>query len=160
MVKLYLLVFFGRMIDVSIGTIRTYTSVKGKKRISFILGFFEALLYFLVIRSVLVDKANLLICALLYSFGYAFGVLFGTYISHTIINEEVYLQIVINDNQELLNILRRNGYIYSTTSLDNTFDNQKRRLIFFKIENKKIPNILKLLSIYDDNFFYIVNDIK
>lgn len=160
MLKLYLTVFFGRMVDVTLGTIRTFTSVKGRIQISFILGFFEALLYFIVIRSALVDNSNILLTSLIYSLGYASGILFGTYISHNKLNQNIVLEAVTKDNNNMLSDLRKKGYIFSTLLLDNSYDSEKRRLIYFQISTKKIKSILDILRKYDKNVFYIINDIK
>ena len=48
-----LTVFFARFIDVSLGTMRVYLSVKGKKTFAAMLAFVEALIWFLVVRTAL-----------------------------------------------------------------------------------------------------------
>ena len=53
-------VFFARMIDVSIGSVRTILLVKGKNIISMILAFIEILIWFMVAKQTLTsDETNL-----------------------------------------------------------------------------------------------------
>ena len=55
-------VFFARMIDVSIGSVRTILLVKGKNIISMILAFIEILIWFMVAKQTLTsDETNLAI---------------------------------------------------------------------------------------------------
>ena len=56
MLVLCLTVFFGRIIDVSLGTIRTLFTVKGKRIIAATIGFIEATIWFLVVKEALKVK--------------------------------------------------------------------------------------------------------
>ena len=85
MLKLCVVVFLGRLLDVGIGTMRTIYNVKGKLKLSFICGFIEALLYYYVVRSALLSNITNIIVPLCYSLGYALGSLIGTYITHKVI---------------------------------------------------------------------------
>ena len=51
-------IFFARIIDVSLGTIRTVIVVKGKNLIGSILGFFEVTVWFLVVEQALTTSNN------------------------------------------------------------------------------------------------------
>ena len=46
-------VFFIRIIDVSMGTLRTIITVKGNRVVATIIAFFEALIWFLVVKEAL-----------------------------------------------------------------------------------------------------------
>ena len=70
-------IFLARIIDVSLGTIRTIIVVKGKNLIGSILGFIEVAVWFLVVEQALTtDDFNLFI-VISYSLGFATG----TYVS-------------------------------------------------------------------------------
>ena len=43
-------IFFVRIIDVSLGTFRTMETVKGKTKEATIIGFFELLVWFLIVK--------------------------------------------------------------------------------------------------------------
>ena len=58
-----LFIFFARITDVSIGTMRTILLVKGQRRIASMLGFFEVMIYLIVLGKVVgnVDKPVLIL---------------------------------------------------------------------------------------------------
>ena len=57
-------IFFARIIDVSLGTIRTVIVVKGKNLIGSILGFFEVTVWFLVVEQALTTSNNNNFCTI------------------------------------------------------------------------------------------------
>ena len=54
-------IFFARILDVSLGTVRTIFTVKGKSLISALIGFIEVLVWFLVAREALSNGINIFI---------------------------------------------------------------------------------------------------
>jgi uncharacterized protein YebE (UPF0316 family) len=72
-----LLIFFARICDVSIGTVRTIVTVQGRSVVAFFLGIGELLIWITVISTV-VDKINdHPILALFYAVGFASGNVVG-----------------------------------------------------------------------------------
>ena len=71
-----LLIFLARISDVSIGTLRTILLVKGNRKIAAFLGFFEVLIYLIVLSNV-VGTLNKPILIVAYCLGYASGNLVG-----------------------------------------------------------------------------------
>ena len=66
-------VFFIRIIDVSLGTVRTIIIVKDKKLFASIIGFFEMLIWFLVAKEAINTNNNSILIAIFYSLGFATG---------------------------------------------------------------------------------------
>ena len=64
-------VFIMRIINMALDTVRMLVNVRGKKTLSWILGFLQSIVYILALAPVLTDLNNFLII-----FGYAAG--FGT----------------------------------------------------------------------------------
>ena len=58
LVFLCIKIFFARILDVSIGTVRTMIMVRGKMYITAILAFIEVFIWFLVAREALVTNIN------------------------------------------------------------------------------------------------------
>ena len=71
-IVLPLIIFFARICDVSLGTMRVIFVSKGKKNIAPILGFFELLIWITVISEVF-KSADSIVCYLAYAGGYAAG---------------------------------------------------------------------------------------
>ena len=72
-------IFLTRILDVSLGTIRTILTVRNNKILASIICFFEVLIWFIVAREALVEIDNYLV-PIFYSLGLTFMSLSITYI--------------------------------------------------------------------------------
>ncbi|MDD2560397.1 MAG: DUF5698 domain-containing protein, partial [Bacteroidales bacterium] len=71
-ILLPLIIFFGRIIDVTLGTLRIIFVSKGQKTLAPLIGFFEVFIWIVVISQIL-SRANDLVAYLSYAAGYATG---------------------------------------------------------------------------------------
>ena len=81
-------IFFARILDVSLNTIRTTFVLRGKTLIVAIIAFLEITIWFLVARTALNTELNLLI-VLSYSGGYTMGTIIGTIITNRFIRTNI-----------------------------------------------------------------------
>jgi uncharacterized protein YebE (UPF0316 family) len=72
-----LLIFFARICDVSVGTVRTIVTVQGRSVIAFFLGICELLIWITVISTVVNRIGDHPILALFYAVGFASGNVVG-----------------------------------------------------------------------------------
>lgn len=68
-----ILIFFARICDVSLGTVRTIVMVQGRSAIAFFLGIFEILIWISVVSTVVQRVAEHPILAVFYALGFATG---------------------------------------------------------------------------------------
>lgn len=80
-----LLIFFSRITDVTIGTIRIVMVAKGQKKIAPILGFFEVLIWLIAISQIIQHLDNW-ICYFGYGAGFATGNYIGMIIEEKLSN--------------------------------------------------------------------------
>ena len=91
---LCLQIFFARILDVSISTVRTVYVLKGKTSIVATLAFLEITIWFLVAREAInVENINIWI-VLSYSGGYTTGTIVGTFISKKFIKGNLGLEVI------------------------------------------------------------------
>ena len=72
-----LTIFFGRIVDVSLGTLRTMFTVKEKAFRAALCGFGEVFVWFIIVRNALNSDGPVLVLALCYAAGYASGTFIG-----------------------------------------------------------------------------------
>ena len=108
---LCLKIFFVRIIDVSLGTVRTIITVKGRRVVASMVGFVEVFVWFLIVREALnTDEVSIWI-AVSYSLGFATGTYIGSILSDIFISGTLGVQVVTSDSDDnIINILRKNGY--------------------------------------------------
>jgi len=72
-----ILIFFARICDVSLGTVRTIVTVQGRGAIAFFLGIFEILIWITVVSTVVQRVPDQPILAVFYALGFATGNMVG-----------------------------------------------------------------------------------
>ena len=77
MLILCIKIFFARIFDVTLGTVRTMFTVKGKRLIASLIGFIEVLIWFLVVREALNTESKSIFVAISYALGFATGTYIG-----------------------------------------------------------------------------------
>lgn len=87
MFLLCLKIFFARILDVTLGTIKTVNIVNGNKIKSTIIAFFEVLIWFDIARTSLNTNIDSIIIPIVYSLGYATGTYIGMFINSRLRNK-------------------------------------------------------------------------
>mgnify|MGYP000147850142 FL=1 len=156
---LCLKIFFVRILDVSLGTIRTMFVVRGKKLISSMIGFFEILVWFLVVKEALQTESNSIFIAISYSLGFATGNYIGALLSDKLITGNVSVQVFTNNNN-LEKILREHGYGVSSVVYTGYEEEAHKHMLFINIDKKKEKALRELIKKNDKEAFIIVNETK
>lgn len=160
MITLCIQIYFARILDVTLNTIRTFYTLKGKSTISTIISFFEVLVWFLVAREALNINLNSVWIPISYALGYATGNLLGSFISNNYIKTEINVTVITKKNNNLVNILRDNEYEISIIDLKNSFDNVKKQMLIIETNKKNYKRLIHIIKSYDINSCIMVSDIK
>ena len=155
-------IFFARIIDVTIGTIRTISLVKGKKVLASVLAFFEVMIWLIVIkRAIIIQEKNLLIL-IFYSAGYAVGTLLGSFISEKFIGGLVGVQVIVErkEAQQLINKIREKGYGISIFELKDNSKEKSKDMLLVELNKKNLKDLINLIKCYEKNSFIIINDTR
>jgi len=157
-IVLPLIIFFARIGDVTLGTLRIIFVSRGYKSIAPILGFFEVLLWVIVI-SQLLGSIGSWINYLAFAAGFSAGSFIGMKIEERIAIGTTLVRITISkDARELMNILSQNGF--GTTLIEGEGSKGKVNIIMSVVSRKSIKDIQKLLYNYDQNLFYSIEDVR
>ena len=104
------IIFFMRILDVAMGTYRVQMIVRRKKLVAGVLGFFEVMIFVLIVSKVIQDVGNWL-NVIAYCAGFAIGNIVGIYISERITKEIISVGIISRSKwQEIENRLRDEGF--------------------------------------------------
>ncbi len=151
-------IFFARILDVSLGTIRTLFNVKGKNILAALVGFIEVLVWYLVVKEVLVtDNANFFV-VMSYCLGFATGTYVGGMLSKKFMRGNLTVQVITNKN--IATELRNNDFAVSVLDVKGKDEEEARYMLFIEIENKELFNLQKLIKQLDSNAFIVVNESK
>ena len=153
-------IFFVRIMDVSLGTVRTVMTVKGKNFIAALIGFVEITIWFLVVKDALNSSSNSLWITFSYAGGYAVGTYLGGFISKTFIRGKLGVQIVIHEEKaNLVDALREHGYAVSVISAHG-YEGNNKLMLFMEIDNVQLDKLQEIVKKYDEKAFIVVNETK
>lgn len=155
----YALIFLARVLDVSLGTIRTLMVVQGRKWQAALIGFFEVTIYVVVLGRVVNDLSNPL-NLLSYSLGYATGNYVGIIIENKIGLGNLAAQIVLkdSDNKDLIEILRSKNF--GVTVIKGEGREGSREILNVVIKRKSLDTLREIVYEYDEKAFITVNNIN
>lgn len=156
---LCLKVFVVRIIDVSLGTFRTMQMVKGKAIFATLIGFFEILIWFLVVKEAINTDSNSIFIALSYAGGFATGTYLGMFIADKYIEELLSIQIITTDYKNLSDALTKAGFGITEIEVLSK-DKQKRHMIFLSINSYSYNKFNKILKEVSPKSFMVINESK
>ncbi len=159
MLFLCIKIFFARILDVSLGTVRTIFTVKGKSVIASLIGFIEICIWFTVVREALNTDETSLWIMVSYAAGYATGTYIGGKLSNKIIKTNFSVQ-VITSNLKLAELLRGEGYAVSLINIQGQEEKTDKYMLFIEIRNKNLTHLKEFIRQNDDKAFVVVNETK
>lgn len=163
LIILCLKIFFCRIIDVSLGSIKTIVMVKGKSLIAALIAFVEGLIWFLIVREALLFDASVgkLFIAFAYAGGYAAGTYIGTFLADKFVTGNVHVQVVTSrKNEEILEEIRDAGYAITVLDVSNTLFGRKKYMLFAEMRNSQLAQFKELVYTLDEKAFIMVNETK
>lgn len=152
-------VFFVRIIDVSLGTVRTIVTVKDKRFLASLIGFIEVLVWFLVAKEAISTTSNSIWIAISYSLGFATGTYIGTYLSGRYIKGNFGVQ-VITSKANLIKNLRNSGYAVTVIDVKGHDTETMKYMLFIEIDKNDLSNLQRLIKEYDKKAFIVVNETR
>ena len=157
-VILPLLIFLARVCDQSIGTLRVVFVSKGQKHLSAFLGFFESLIWILVVRQILTDIPNPL-CFVAYAAGFAMGNYVGLIIEEKLSIGNVIARVILSsEDPVLVEALRQHNF--GLTLIDGEGRSGKVKIIFIVLNRTNLPKFVNILNELNPQAFYSVEDVK
>ena len=165
LIFLCLKIFICRIIDVSLGTVKTIIMVKGKTTLSAIVALAEGLIWFLVVREALLFDTPTLLSKLSIAFAYAIGFAAGTYIGGKIADKfivgNVNVQIVTSSqNNKMLETIRNAGYAITVLDVNTSLLSKKKYMLFCEVTTKQLDELKALIYSLDKKAFFMVHETK
>ena len=152
-------IFFARLVDVSLGTIRTIYTIKGKNFIASFIGLIEVTVWFLVLKEALNTSNSSWWVVISYALGFSIGTYLGGEISKYFSKSKLGVQVVTSKmNKEMINTIRNKGYAVSVLNVEG--NNGNKYMLFIEIDGSKLNKLQKLIKELDSRAFIVVNETK
>ena len=111
-----LAIFCARVVDVTLGTVRTLSIVHGRMKLAFALGFVEISIWLVVISTVVQKIAVEPWLGVFYALGFASGNVFGIWLERKLAHGNLILRVITRAEvgREVAAMLRAEGYGVTT----------------------------------------------
>lgn len=153
-----IIIFVGRICDVTLGTLRIIFVSKGEKSKAPIVGFFEVFIWVVIISQVF-SHANSLIAYISYAAGYAAGNYIGILVENKIaFGFQMFRVYTRKSGPELIKILNRNGL--GSTYIKGEGAVSEVDIVEAVVSRKYAERMTVIIETFDPDAFYVIEDIR
>ena len=157
-VGLPLLVFFARVVDVTLGTLRIIFTSRGKRHLAPLLGFVEVFIWVSVIAEITKGTHNL-VAYLAYAGGFATGNYVGMWIEERLAIGNLVIRAILPENQTgLLDELRAAGY--GVTSVNAQGGKGSVKLVYTIVSRKDLSHVIETIHRTYPKTFFTVEELR
>ena len=157
-IALPLLIFFARICDVSMGTIRVIFVSRGYRYLAPVLGFFEISIWLLAISQVMRDINDISIY-IAYAAGFATGTFVGIWLEEKLSLGTVLVRVVTGrESSDLTAALSGEGYGITTHAADGAPG--PVTIIFTVVKRQDLPHVVGIIKEFNPHAFYSVEDVR
>lgn len=149
-----LLVFGARVIDVSLGTLRTIAIVHGRTLMAFWLGFFEAGIWLAVVSAIVQTVSEQPALGVIYALGFATGNLVGIKVEKLIAMGHHIVRInTTKQTVGMTTAIRNRGF--NVTSFMGEGDSGPVTELYVVCRRRHVQNLLGIVLTLDPEAFYV-----
>ena len=149
-----ILIFLARIIDVSVGTLRTISIVQGRTKVAFFLAFIETSVWLIVVSQVLPKVIHTPLLGVFYAFGFASGNVVGILVEKRLAMGYTNFRVITTKfAKEITNSLREKGF--AVTNFEGEGKDGKVTEIYVVSDRKNLPALIKVVKEIEPDAFYI-----
>ncbi len=151
-------IFFARILDVSIGTLRIVFLGRGMRLLAPLCGFFEVLIWLIAVSRIMGDLTSWF-NYIAYAGGFAAGNYVGMYIEHRLAIGLLSVMIITpSDAETLLQKFAKANF--GVTQVAAQGGQGKVSMVYLIIKRKDLSWVLEMLKTDQPDAFVVVNDVR
>ncbi|MFV0351329.1 MAG: DUF2179 domain-containing protein [Oscillospiraceae bacterium] len=157
---LYVFIFFAKLVEVSLATVRLVLINRGEKLKGAAIGFFEVMIWVIVISNVLDGLSQDPIKLVVYCFAFACGNYFGVIVENKLAIGTAQIQVVVGDDTKdvITSELREKGF--GITSVVGQGKDGPVDVLMIYLKRKAVPEAIESIHKYCPNALVTVNDVR
>ena len=153
-----LLIFFARVVDVSLGTLRIIYLSRGFKWFASVCAFFESLIWLVALTQIIQHLSNF-VMYIAYAAGFATGCYVGITIENKLAVGFVAVRIITQkDADELVEHLRERDYGVTTVTASGLSGSV--RMVLTVVRRKDLEEIVDIIRQFNPKAFFSVEDVR
>ena len=152
-------IFFARILDVSLGTVRTIVVFRGRRLVAAVIGFFEIILWLMAAGQVL-NNLHAWYLIIAYAAGYGAGNYIGIWLESKIaLGREMVSAISFRGDGGLAKLLRERGFRAIDVDVDMGHGSAAD-LVITVTRRRRVPELIAAIIEADAEAQYSVSDVK
>ncbi len=158
---LYLFVFFGKIVEVTVATVRLVLINRGERFMGSIIAIFEITIWLVVTGTVLADFQHDLLKCLVFALAFACGNYLGSWLEGKLALGLASIQVIASGGDEtnrLIEELRGNNF--AVTVVEGEGKDGNREILILHLKRKRIPGALKIVKQRLGDAVITVNDVR
>lgn len=157
---IYICIFIAKTIEVSMGTTRMVLITRGERLFGAILGFFEVILWVILVSTVLTNVTEDPIKVVVYALGFAAGNYVGSLFEQYLGIGNVRIEVIVMNHHgyELVDKIRSNGY--AVTVIEAKGMQCERQVLIMNIKRKNYIKVVDMIKQFQGDSVITINDIK
>jgi uncharacterized protein YebE (UPF0316 family) len=157
---LYLLIFVVKVFEVSLATLRIVLITKDERVKGATIGFFEVVIWVLVVSATLQGITEDPFKVVVYAAGFAVGNFVGSLVENKLAIGNTNIEVITHkiDGKKMAKHLRANGL--AVTSVNAYGMNDKREILYLHVPRKKVKETVNTIRDYREDVVITIHDIK
>ena len=152
------LIFFARVLDVSIGTMRIVFLSRGMRLLAPVFGFFEVLIWLIAISRIMGNLTSW-VNYVAYASGFAAGNYVGMYLENRLAMGLLSVMIITRDDAStLVGMFKERRF--GVTQVAGQCAQGEVRVIYVIIKRRDLDRVFRMLAQHRPDAFVVVNDIR
>lgn len=151
-------IFFARIFDVSLGTMRIIFVSKGMRFRAAALGFVEVLVWIIIVAQLIGHLSNWM-NFVAYAAGFAAGTYLGMWIENKLKVGTLIVRIITSEkSKELVRKLKEAGFMLTQVEAEGSLGPVE--IVFTIVKRKHWSKVKEIIESFDKDAFYSVEDVK
>ena len=157
---IYVFIFFAKLIEVSFATVRVVLINRGEKLKGAFIGFFEIMIWVIVISNVLDGLFNDPIKLIVYCLAFSCGNYFGVVVEGKLAIGLAQIQVVVSNDEKhaICDALRAKGF--GVTMLDGQGMDGPVDVLLIFVKRKAVPEALTVVRGFNPQAVITINDVR
>lgn len=159
-ILLYIMILVLKTIEVSMATLRIVLITKDERIKGALIGFFEVILWVILVSTVLTNITQDPIKVVVYAVGFSMGNYVGSVLENRLAIGNTNIEAIVKKEhgKQLSQLLRQMGL--AVTAVEAYGMNNKREILYLKVPRRQVKETIALIKSFQHNVVITINDIK
>ena len=160
-ILIYFVIFFGKILEVTISTMRMVMINRGERVAGAVIAFFDILLWLFITGTVLEGFKDDPLRVVVFALSFSVGNYLGSYLESKLAIGIGSIQVIISEGKESEMLVKElRSHNFAVTVLKGTGKDGVRDVLILHTKRKRIPAAIELIRSFSGNAVIVTTDAK